>query len=395
MAKLLDDLLVIDFTWALSGPFCTATLADMGARVIKIESPGVGDGFRQLGPFVNGHSAYFSGINRGKESIVIDLKQPQGVDLAKRLVAVADVLVENFRPGIMERFGLAYADLRSINPRLVYLSISGFGQTGPYANLPAFDIVVQAMSGVMSVTGPEGGAPTRVGVSIGDLIPALYGAVSVLGGLHHRDLTGEGCHIDLGMMDCLVAVAENAIARYWATGETPGPIGNRHPVITPFSTFTTADGYIVIAVGNIGQWERFCTAVGRPDLISHPDFESNEARTRNVKLVTETLNQILSANTTDHWLSLLQAAEVPCSQVNSIADVMGDPHLRFRNMLVDVEHPEMGCQTIPGTPIKAIGFDDSITKPAPRLGEHTDTILKELLGLSEEEVNRLIVERVV
>ncbi|MBM2827057.1 MAG: yfdE 2, partial [Dehalococcoidia bacterium] len=273
--------------------------------------------------------------------------------------------------------------------------ISGFGQTGPYANLPAFDIVVQAMSGVMSVTGPEGSGPTRVGVSIGDMIPALYGVVSVLGALHHRNLTGEGCHIDLGMLDCLVAVAENAIARYWATGEVPGPIGNRHPVITPFSTFTTADGYLVIAVGNIGQWERFCAAVSRPDLISHPDFESNEARTSNVKLVTETLNNILSANTTEHWLSLLQAAEVPCSRVNSIADVMNDPHLRFRNMLVDVEHPEMGCQTIPGTPIKAIGLDDSITKPAPRLGEHTDSVLKELLGLGEEEINQLIVEGVV
>lgn len=395
MAKLLDDLTVLDFTWALSGPFCTATLADLGCRVIKIEAPGAGDGFRRLGPFVNGNSAYFSGVNRGKESVTINLKHPDGKRLVEELAQKADVVVENFRPGVMKSFGLTYERLSKINPRIVYLSISGFGQEGPYSHLGAFDIVVQAASGIMSVTGEEGGGPTRVGVSVGDLIPALYGVSSILAGLHHREKTGKGCYIDLGMMDCLVAVAENAIARYWATGEVPGPIGNRHPVITPFSTYTASDGHIVIAVGGDPQWRDLCEAMGRPDLAHHPEFETNELRTQNVKKLTELLNGILVNKSVAEWLEAFQRAEVPCAKVNSIADVFNDPHVRYRNMIVGVEQPEMGVQDLPGTPIKARGFDDSITKPSPVLGQQTEAVLKELLGRSEEEVNRLYVEGVI
>lgn len=395
MAKLLDGLTVLDFTWALSGPFCTATLADMGCRVVKIEAPGVGDGFRRLGPFVNGNSAYFSGVNRGKESLTINLKHPDGKRLVELLTEKADVVVENFRPGIMKSFGLTYDHLSKINPRIVYLSISGFGQRGPYSHLGAFDIVVQAMSGIMSVTGEEGGGPTRVGVSVGDLIPALYGVSSILAGLHHRERTGQGCYIDLGMLDCLVAVAENAIARYWATGEAPGPIGNRHPVITPFSTYTASDGHIVIAVGGDAQWRDLCEAMGRPDLAHDPEFETNELRTQNVKNLTEVLNSILVSRSVSEWLEAFQRAEVPCAKVNSIADVFHDPHVRYRNMILGVEQPGMGVQELPGTPIKARGFDDSITKPAPELGQHTEAVLRELLGLPEEEINRLFVEGVV
>ncbi len=395
MTKLLDGLFVLDFTHALSGPFCTGTLADLGCRVIKIEAPGAGDGFRRLGPFVNGSSAYFSGVNRGKESLTVNLKHPDGIRIIEALVQKADIVVENFRPGVMKSFGLAYEHLSSINPGIVYLSISGFGQEGPYSHLGAFDIVVQAMSGIMSVTGVEDGGPTRVGVSVGDLIPALYGVASILAGLHQKERTGRGCYIDLGMLDCLVAVAENAIARYWATGDVPGPIGNRHPVITPFSTYTASDGYIVIAVGGDAQWRDMCQTVGRPDLAYHPDYETNELRTQNVKQLTALLDEIFYEKTVAEWLEALQEAEVPCAKVNTIKDVFYDPHIRYRNMIVGVQHPIMGTQEVPGTPIKAKGFDDSISRPSPELGEHTNRVLKELLAIPEEEINRLFVEGVI
>ena len=395
MAKLLDGLTVIDFTHALSGPFCTATLADLGCRVIKIEAPGAGDGFRRLGPFINGSSAYFSGVNRGKESLTVNLKHPEGIQIIEALVQKADIVVENYRPGVMKSFGLTYERLSTVNPRIVYLSVSGFGQEGPYSHLGAFDIVVQAMSGIMSVTGKEDGEPTRVGVSVGDLIPALYGVSSILAALYRREQTGKGCYIDLSMLDCLVSVAENAIARYWATGEVPGPIGNRHPVITPFSTYTASDGYIVIAVGGDAQWRDMCEAVARPDLSCHADYETNELRTKNVKQVTELLNEVFSGKTVAEWLKVLQEAEVPCAKVNTIKDVFHDPHIRYRNMIQGIQQPLMGLQEVPGTPIKARGFDDSINKPSPELGEHTEKVLRELLALPEEEINRLFVEGIV
>lgn len=394
MAKLLDGLTVLDFTWALSGPFCTMTLSDLGARVIKVEVPESGEGFRRLPPFINGQSAYFTSMNRGKQGITMDLKHPKAIELVHRLVTKADVFVENFRPGVMQRLGLGYDRLSSINPRLVYLSLSGFGQTGPYVNRPAFDIVVQALSGIMSVNGAEDGEPTRVGTSIGDMVPGLYGVIGILAALNSRHQTGVGCYLDIGMMDGLVAIMENAVMRYWATGEVPKAIGSRHPVITPFAPYPTSDGYIVIAVvNNEGQFRRLCQEVlDLPELLERPEFATNDLRNQHVQELTKLIGARTSTRTTADWFAALQAKDIPCATVNTVADVFRDPQVKARNMLVEIDQPGMGRPIMPGTPIKASGFDDSITGHAPLLGEYTDQVLGELLGMTEAEIDALRVE---
>ncbi|MBI2886352.1 MAG: CoA transferase [Chloroflexi bacterium] len=396
MAKLLDGLKVLDFTWALSGPFCTMTLADLGARVIKVEVPESGEGFRRLPPFINGQSAYFTSMNRGKQGLTLDLKHPKAIELAKRLAAKVDIFVENFRPGVMPRLGLGYDDLSATNPGLIYLSVSGFGQTGPYANRPAFDVVVQALSGIMSINGQEGGEPTRVGTSIGDIVPGMYGAIGILAALYRRTITGKGCYIDVGMMDGLVAIIENAVMRYWATGENPAPIGSRHPVITPFQPYPTADGYVVIAVvNNELLWRRLCRVLGVPELPDRPEFATNDLRNQHVHALNEALSAQTRGKSTTHWMKALQEADIPCATVNTVADLFKDPQVQARNMLVEIEQPGMGRPVMPGTPIKARGYDDAITRPAPGIGEHTDLILSDLLGMSEEEVSALHVEGVL
>ena len=390
MAKMLDGLTVLDFTWALSGPFCTMTLCDLGARVIKVETPESGDGFRRVGPFVNGNSAYFSSVNRGKESISLNLKHPQAIELVQRLVLKVDVLAENFRAGVMERLGLGYRALSELNPRLIYLSVSGFGQTGPYRDRPAFDVVVQGLSGVMSINGPEGGEPTRVGTSVGDIVPGLYGVIGILSGLHQRERSGHGCNVDIGMMDSVVAIVENAIMRYWATGEVPGPIGSRHPAITPFSSFPTADGFVVIALANNAvQWERFCNLLGMPELNGDPRFADGQARNQHVHELTAIINDKMRTVPTAHWLEELRKADIPSAKVNTVADLYADPQVKARNMLVEIDQPGIGRQIMPGTPVKASGFEDSITRHAPGVGEHTDSVLAGLLGISEAEVDEL------
>jgi CoA:oxalate CoA-transferase len=326
MAKLLDGLTVLDFTRVLAGPFCTMILSDLGARVIKVEPPG-GDEARHIGPMVNESSVYFASINRGKEGIALNLKHRAGLELARRLVRTADVLTENFRPGTLERIGLGYQHVSNINPGIIYASLSGFGQTGPYSERGAYDIIIQAMSGMMSITGQPGRPPTRVGASIGDTIPALYTAIAILAGLHQRSANGRGVRIDIGMMDAAFAVVENALARYWATDEDPAPIGNRHPAITPFSAFTTADGTIVIGAGNDALWRKLCVTIGRPDLADDDSLGNNEMRNANIERLSAELNKTLSSRSTEHWLKLLLEAKVPCGRVNSMSDLAGDPHL--------------------------------------------------------------------
>lgn len=394
MAKLLDGITVLDFTWALSGPFCTMTLADLGARVVKVEVPESGEGFRRLPPFINGQSAYFVSMNRGKQGITLDLKHPASIKIVERLAAKVDVVTENFRPGVMKRLGLDYERLSSINPRLVYLSLSGFGQTGPYADRPAFDVVVQALSGIMSINGSEDGEPTRVGTSIGDIVPGLYGAVGILAALTNRHTTGKGAYIDISMMDGLVAILDTAFTRYWATGKVPGRIGSRHPVIAPFDSYPTSDGSVIIAVvNNESQWRRLCTDVlETPELLERPEFATNDLRNAHVKELTGLLGERTATQTTAHWIAKLQAADIPCAQVNSVADVARDPQVKARNMLVEIDQPGMGRPIMPGTPIKVRGFDDSITGHAPLLGEHTDVVLSELLGMTEAEIDALRVE---
>jgi CoA:oxalate CoA-transferase len=384
LAKFLRDVLVLDFTRVLAGPFCTMTLADLGARVIKIESP-AGDEARGMGPFKGGNSLYFASINRGKESVVLDLKQPAGRDAAIALAAKADVLVENYRPGAMQRLGLGYEALAEVNPRLIYASLSGFGQTGPYRDRGAYDVIIQAMSGMMGITGQVDGQPTRVGASIGDMIPALYTVGGIMGALFERTQTGEGCHIDVAMMDSVFALTENALARFWLTGDDPAPLGNRHPAIAPFSSFATRDGLIVIACGNDALWARLCDCLELPEGIRDARFVSNSLRTENAATLAEYLEARLAEKRTEDWLEILLEAGVPAAKVNRMSDLADDPHLRARNMVVPIEQDGIGTMLTPGSPIKSNRSDDRIGAPAPALGAHTRQVLEELAGLSAVE----------
>ena len=373
MPRLLDGLVVLDLTHALSGPFCTMILGDLGARVVKVEPPG-GDEARQWGPFVNGLSAYFASVNRGKQSIVVDLKQPEGRATVRRLAGRADVFVENYRPGKLPALGLGYPELSSANRRLIYLSLTGFGQTGPYSQRGAYDVIVQAMSGLMSVTGPEGGQPTRVGASIGDTVPALFGAIGILAALHAREATGRGCWIDLAMLDSVVAVTENALARYLATGLSPKPLGNRHSSIAPFGVFTSADGQIALGAATDAVFHRLVAAIGAPDLAERPEYLTNEQRARNVDQLSADLDSILSRRPSAEWMDRLSKAGVPCGQVATMADLVTDAHLKARNTLVRIDQPGMGTLVQAGSPIKVGGFGDDPHRPAPRLGEHTASV---------------------
>ncbi len=387
--KPLDGIVVVDLTRILAGPFCTMLLADFGAQVIKIEAPGIGDDSRMLGPFVRDQSAYFMSVNRGKKSVTLNLKTPEGRELLKDLLKKADVLVENYRPGTMEKWGLGYDEVQKINPKLIYASISGFGQTGPYKNLPAYDIVVQGMSGLMSITGQEGGLPTRVGTSVGDIVPALFTTVGILTALHHRNTSGKGQRVDVAMLDALVAILENAVARFQVTGEVPKPIGNRHPAITPFDSFSTQDGHIIVAAGNPKLFGKFCQVIGLPELAADPRFAEYAERHRNEKQLKPILEQALSRFTRQEALRLLGEAGIPCAPINTVGEVMEDPQIQARGMMVEVEHPVAGRLKMPGVPVKLSLTPGGIPGPAPLLGEHTDEVLIRFLGKTPKEVEAL------
>ena len=331
----LAGITVLDLTRVLAGPFCTLLLADLGARVIKVESPS-GDDSRHIGPFVKGKSAYFMSLNRGKESIVLDLQDPAGRATFEKLLARADVLIENFRPGTMERLGYGFESLHARFPRLIYAAASGFGHTGPQANRPAYDMVVQAMGGIMSLTGHPGGPPTRVGTSIGEITAGLFTAVGIASALFHRTQNGAGTKIDVSMLDCQIAILENAIARYLATGDVPGPLGARHPSITPFAAFHAADGYLVIAAGNDRLFARLCDAIGRSDLAANPLFATNADRTKHAQALQDEIEAALAAKTAAEWLKTLEEAGVPCGPINDIAHALSDPQILARNMVVTV-----------------------------------------------------------
>ena len=379
MAKFLQDVLVVDFTRVLAGPFCTMTLADLGARVLKIEPPG-GDEARGMGPFKNGHSLYFASINRGKEGVVLDLKTDAGREAARALAEKADVLVENYRPGTMDRLGLGYESLAELNPRLIYASLSGFGQTGPYRDRGAYDVIVQAMSGMMGITGQLQGPPTRVGASIGDMIPALYTVAGIMGALFERSQTGQGCQLDVAMMDSVFALTENALARYWLTEQNPAPLGNRHPAIAPFSTFATGDGTIVIACGNDSLWRQLCDCLEIPEGRDDSRFATNELRTENAEELAEFLETCLASRATEDWLERLLEAGIPAAKVNRMSDLADDPHLRSRNMVQEIEQEGIGRMLTPGSPIKSDRSDDDIRAAAPALGADTRRVLEELAG---------------
>jgi CoA:oxalate CoA-transferase len=362
----LDGTLVVDLTRVLAGPYCTMVLADLGARVVKVEAPGSGDDARAIGPFVDGESAYFASLNRGKESLALDLKSEEGRAAFEELLARADVLVENFRPGVMQRLGYGWDTLHGRFPRLVMASISGFGQTGPYADRPAYDVVVQGMGGIMSLTGQPGGPPTRVGTSAGDISAGLFAAIGIQAALLERERGGEARHVDVAMLDAQVATLENAIARYEATGQVPGPLGSRHPSITPFQALATRDGHVIVAAGNDGLFAKLCSALDAPGLRDDPRFVSNELRTRNVDVLAAELERALAARSTAEWLEVLGAAGIPSGPINDVAAVLADPQVRARNMIETA-----GTLSLAGNPIKLSGVRDPETRePAPALGQH-------------------------
>ena len=359
----LSGLLVVDLTRVLAGPFCTMMLAELGARVIKIEHPDGGDDSRRFEPFFQGQSAYFASLNRGKESIALDLKDDGDRAVLLQLVRRADVLVENFRPGTMARLGLGYEKLREENPRLILASVSGFGQTGPWQHKPAYDLIVQALSGMMSVTGQPGDPPTKAGTSIADITGGLFLLTGIAAALYHREKTGAGRQVDVAMFDGQLAILESAVMRYAASGQVPGPMGNRHPSITPFEPFETADRPLIIAAGNDALFARLCQAVGRPHLAADPRFATNSERTRHADELKDALESVLKQAPALHWIDLLEAAGVPCSLIQNVAESVSHPQALARNMIV-----RAGPLFMAGNPIKISGFADAPTRrPAPEL----------------------------
>ena len=375
----LNGVTVVDLTRVLAGPFCTMILSDLGARVIKVEAPGRGDDAREYGPFVNGKSAYFISINRGKESIALDLKNDADRAVFEKLLEKADIVAENFRPGTMEKLGYGWETLHARYPKLIYAAVSGFGHTGPHSKRPAYDMVVQAMGGIMSITGQPGGEPTRVGMSIGDVAAGLYTAIGVNAALYHRTMTGEATKIDIGMLDCQMALMENAIVRYSATGEIPGPLGGRHPSITPFQVFPTANGHMIVAGGNDTMYRRFCELIERPDLIDDPRYLTNRSRNENHDSLEAEISAVLKTKTTEAWLEMFDEAGVPASGINNVEQVINHPQAKPRNMLNDVEDPKAGQLRIAGNPVKLSGFaDPSRRETAPDVDEDRAKILREL-----------------
>ncbi len=397
MPRPLEDVTILDLTWVLAGPYASMVLCDLGANVIKVERPPWGDISRTSGPYQNGWSGYFFSVNRGKRSVVIDLGKDEGRELFMQMAEKVDVVMENFRPGTMEKLALDYAALSARNPRLIMASTSGFGQTGPYRNRPALDIVVQGMGGVMSITGEPGRPPVRPGVSYGDVTAGLYTAIGILAALHEREASGQGQHIDISMLDCQVSVLENAIMRYGVTGKAPEPIGTRHPTATPFQAFPTADGYIVVALGfgSENPWNIFCGILGVPELMDDPRFETGPKRTKNHAELEPLLSAALQTQPSAHWLAEFEAVGIPSGPVNTIPQMLDDPQVKAREMVREVTHHKAGTIRIANTPLRMSRSESGIKGPPPDFGGNTAEVLGELLGIGADEVAAMVANGVV
>ena len=393
--KPLKDIVVLDLSRVLAGPYSTMMLADFGAEIIKIEPPEVGDDSRAFGPFVGKESVYYMSLNRNKRSITMNFKEPEAIELFKEMVKKADVVVENYRPGTMEKFGIGYDVLKEINPKLIYAACSGFGHSGPYMDKPAYDIVVQAMGGIMSITGPEGGEPCRVGASVGDIIAGIFTAYGVMTALYYRAVSGVGQKVDVGMLDCQVAVLENAMARYLSSGVVPKPAGTRHPSITPFESYTAKDGYVIVGAGNDRLWEKLCKLIEKPELVKDERFATNAKRTENVRELKVILDEVFKVDTIKFWMDKLEEAGIPCAPINTVDKVIHDPQVNSRNMIVETQHPVAGPVKMAGVPVKLSETPGSVETPAPLLGQHTEEILKELLGIDAAKVADLKARKVL
>jgi formyl-CoA transferase/CoA:oxalate CoA-transferase len=389
MAGSLAGVTVIDFTRVLSGPYCTMVLADHGARVIKVEHPIRGDDTRHWGPpFLDGESAYFLSINRNKESVTVDFKQPAGQRILDQLLASADVVVENFRPGTLESVGLGAEDVLARHPRIVYCSISGFGHTGPRREEPGYDAVMQAEGGLMSITGEADGPPLRLGVAITDIVSGLFGAQGVMSALLAREKTGRGQHVDIGMLDATAALLTYQAGNYFATGEVPARMGNRHPTIVPYELFHAADGEFVIAGGNDEIWRRLCRVIGRPDLADDVRYRTNADRASRHAEVKTLLENALRARARAEWVRELNQAGVPCGSVREISEVLADPQIAARGMVAEVEHSTIGSAKVINSPVKMSGTPTGVRTAPPVLGQHTTAVLREL-GYDDSQIDAL------
>lgn len=385
----LDGLRVLDCTQFMAGPFCTLLLADMGADVIKVERPQGGDDVRRAAPDINGVSAPFLIINRNKRSLAIDLKTPQGNAAFLRVASTADVIVENFRPGTLARLGLGYEQLSEVNHSIIFCSISGFGQSGPYQHRGGFDLVAQGMSGIMSVTGSPGSDPVKVGVPITDLAAGMYGANAVMAAYIHRLKTGQGQRIDTSLLEAGIALTFWETAIYWASGEIPTPLGSAHRLNAPYQALKCQDKYITIGAANQNNWERLVEALGRQDLLAHPEFETDPLRRQNYMALASELECTLLTHPADHWLSLLEQAGVPSGPINTMAEVYDDPHVLDRDMVVYMDHPVAGRIKTIGFPVKLSKTPVRFQRPAPLLGQHTESVLEES-GFTTQEITNLV-----
>ena len=397
MSGPLEGIRILDLSWVLAGPFSTMVLSDLGAEVIKVERPQAGDLARGNGPFIDGESSYFLSINRGKKSITIDLQTPQGKQVFLKLVKKADVIVENFVPGTMKRLGLDYDAVQKENPGIIYASLSGFGQTGPYAQYRALDVIIQAMGGMMSITGEPGGPPLRPGASIGDITAGLFTTIGILTALIERKNSGKGQMLDISMLDCQLSILENAFARYFATGKVPQRLGSRHPVFTPFQAFETKDGNIVVAmVGGVrNQWQLFCAIIGHLELMDDERYQTGALRTEHYHELEPILSEVMKTKTTAEWIKELSEVGIPCGPINTIDQVASHPQILHREMIVEIPHPKLGKVKLINSPVKLSRTPAKVEQVAPELGQDTAQLLAEILGMSQDEIENLEESKVI
>ncbi|HTO51418.1 MAG TPA: CaiB/BaiF CoA-transferase family protein [Burkholderiales bacterium] len=401
MDRPLSHVRVLDLTRVLAGPWAAQNLADLGAEVIKVERPKTGDDTRSWGPpWLKGadgadtrEAAYFLSVNRGKKSVTVDLSKPQGQRLVRDLAAKSDVLIENYKVGDLARYGLAYDDVRQVNPRIIYCSVTGFGQDGPYAQRPGYDFVFQGMCGLMSITGERdelpGGGPQKVGIAVTDVLTGMYASLAITAAIAYRQLTGVGQYIDMALLDTLVAFNANQILNFWCSGEIPKRYGNAHANIVPYEVFPSADGHIILAVGNDSQFASFCRVAGRPELAEDPRFRTNPERVKHRPVLVPIVQEIVRARTSHDWIESLEAASVPCGPINNMREVFENPQVRHRGMRVEIPHPSgIPCPTV-ASPMRfsATPVDHSV--PPPLLGQHTREVLGGVLGLSAAEIDAL------
>jgi len=394
----LAGLKIFDLTRVLAGPTCVQMLADLGADVIKIEKPGAGDDTRGFSPPTmpgTTESAYFAGVNRNKKSVTLDIATPEGQDLAKRLIAQCDILVENFKVGALAKYGLGYAELHEKHPGLIYCSITGFGQTGPYAKRPGYDSLIQAMGGIMSLTGAADGEPQKVGVPVADLFAGLYGCIGILAALRHKERTGQGQQVDIGMLDTHVAWLANQGMNFLATGENPPRLGNQHPNIVPYQVFRTADGHIVLSIGNDATFAKFCKNFGGEALLEDERFFTNAARVQNRQLVTDTLAVTMQAQTTGWWIERLEALQIGCGPINTLAQVFADPQVIARDNLVEMQHASGAKMTVIANPVRLSETPAGYRLAPPVLGQHTQEVLGAWLGLDDAALADLRTKNII